>query len=50
MEASYGIISLLQTFPNIRLPPGVPNVPAGKEKQSLTIVLSSADGVAVLLD
>ncbi|KAM0281820.1 hypothetical protein ACHAQH_003309 [Verticillium albo-atrum] len=49
MEASYGIIRMLQEYPDIRLPPDVPNEPAGKEKQSLTIVLSSADGVKVLL-
>ncbi|KAF9875098.1 cytochrome P450 CYP4/CYP19/CYP26 subfamilies protein [Colletotrichum karsti] len=50
MEASYGVVRLLMRYPNIRLPPSVPNLPVGQEKQNLTIVLSSAEGVKVLLD
>ena len=50
MEASYGIIRILQTFPNLRLPPGEPVEPTGQEKQSLTIVVSSAEGCRVLLE
>jgi hypothetical protein len=49
MEASYGIIKVLQTFPNLRLPPGVEKEATGQEKQNLTIVISSADGCKVLL-
>lgn len=49
MEASYAIVRILQTFPNIRLPAGVPNEPVGSEQQNLTIVLSSANGCTVLL-
>lgn len=49
MEASYAAVRLLQTFPNIRLPPGIPSEPVGAEKQNLTIVLSSAEGTKVLL-
>ncbi|KAK4447087.1 cytochrome P450 [Podospora aff. communis PSN243] len=49
MEASYAAIRILQTFPNIRLPPGVPNEPVGAEAQSFTIVLSPLGGVDVLL-
>ena len=50
MEASYAVIRILQTFPNIRLPPDEPIEPTGQEKQSLTIVVSSAEGCKVLLD
>lgn len=49
MEASYGIIKIIQTFPNLRLPPGVEKEATGQEKQNLTIVISSADGCKVLL-
>lgn len=49
METSYAIIKILQTYPNIRLPPSEPNEPVGAERQDLSIVLSSADGVKVLL-
>jgi hypothetical protein len=49
MEASYAIVRILQAFPNLRLPPGVPNEPVGAEKQSFTIVLSPLEGVDVLL-
>lgn len=50
LEASYGLIRILQTFPSLRLPPGEPVEPTGQEKQSLTIVVSSAEGCRVLLD
>lgn len=50
MEASYAAVRILQTYPNIRLPPGVPNKPVGAERQNLTIVLSSAEGAKVLLN
>ena len=49
MEASYAIIRILQTFPNIRLPPGISNEPVGTERQVYTIGLVPADGVQVLL-
>ncbi|KAF3810626.1 Cytochrome P450 52A13 [Colletotrichum gloeosporioides] len=49
MEASYGIIRVLQKYPSMKLPPGIPNLPVGGEKQNMTLVLSSADGVKVLL-
>jgi cytochrome P450 len=48
-EASYGIVRILQAFPNLRLPPDVEKEPTGQEKQSLTIVVSSAQGCKVLL-
>ena len=49
MEASYTVIRILQTFPNIRLPPNHPTVPTGQERQNLTIVVSSADGCKAVL-
>jgi hypothetical protein len=49
MEASYAIVTIMQAFPAIRFPPGVPNEPVGVERQSFTIVLAPLDGVEVLL-
>ncbi|TAQ86300.1 hypothetical protein B7494_g5374 [Chlorociboria aeruginascens] len=37
METSYAMIRILQAFPAIRLPPGVPNEPVGAERQMLQI-------------
>ncbi|KAK1673931.1 cytochrome P450 [Colletotrichum godetiae] len=50
MEASYAIVRMLQKFPGIRLPPGVPNEPVGMKRQHLGIVLTSAEGAQVLLE
>ncbi|KAM7212185.1 cytochrome P450 52A13 [Rhypophila decipiens] len=49
MEISYTIIRLLQTFPVIVLPEGETVEPVGTEKQTLTLVLSSADGCRVTI-
>ena len=49
-EASYGIVRIVQTFPKLRLPPCDMIEPTGQEKQSLTIVVSSAEGCRVMLD
>ena len=49
MEASYAIIRILQAFPTIQLPPGVPNEPVGHEEHNYTITLEPAEGVKVLL-
>ena len=49
MEASYGIVKIIQTFPNLRLPPEIQKEKTGQEKQKLTIVVASADGCKVLL-
>ncbi|PMD37883.1 cytochrome P450 [Hyaloscypha variabilis F] len=49
-EASYGIVRILQTFPNLRLPPDLPIEPSGSEKQTLTMVVASAEGCKVLLE
>ncbi|KAJ6105342.1 Cytochrome P450 E-class [Penicillium sp. IBT 18751x] len=50
MEASYAIIRIIQSFPELRLPPGTASVPPGEEKQALTIVVMSAEGCKVLLE
>jgi len=47
MEVSYTILRLLQACPSITLPDDEANQPVGAEKQSLTLVLSSADGCRV---
>ncbi|TGO07324.1 hypothetical protein BTUL_0292g00100 [Botrytis tulipae] len=49
MEASYAVVRIIQNFPNMRLPPGIPVYPSGMEKQTRTIVVSSAEGCKVLL-
>ena len=49
-EASYATVRVIQAYPNIRLPPNVVPEPVGQEKQSITIVVSSADGCKVLLE
>ncbi len=49
MEASYGVVKIIQTFPNLRLPPEMETEATGEERQNLTIVVSSADGCKVLL-
>ncbi len=50
MEVSYTIVRLLQAFPIIRLPVDEKVEEIGKERQRLTLVLSSADGCKVELD
>ena len=49
MEASYGIVRIIQTFPNMRLPPGLELEEVGTEKQALTITVSIANGCKVQL-
>ena len=49
MEASYGIIRIIQTFPNMRLPPDLEIEEVGMEKQALTITLAIANGCRVQL-
>ncbi|KAF4625978.1 hypothetical protein G7Y89_g12186 [Cudoniella acicularis] len=49
MEVSYTIVRLLQTFSDIALPDGIETQPVGKERQRLTLVLSSEDGCLVKL-
>ncbi|KAE8440750.1 hypothetical protein EG329_006609 [Mollisiaceae sp. DMI_Dod_QoI] len=49
MEVSYTIVRLLQTFQDIKLPDGLEAQPTGKERQRLTLVLSSEDGCLVKL-
>jgi cytochrome P450 len=47
MEVSYTIVRVLQTFQAISLPEGEQIEPVGTERQTLTLVLSSADGCRV---
>ncbi|MBE3050178.1 cytochrome P450 [Candidatus Bathyarchaeota archaeon] len=47
MEVSYTVVRLLQTFSVIELPEGEAVEPVGSERQTLTLVLSSADGCRV---
>lgn len=47
MEVMYTVVRLLQTFPVIKLPLGEDVEPVGTERQTLTLVLSSADGCRV---
>lgn len=49
MEASYGIVRVIQAFPSIRLPPDEVWQGPGSERQALTLVLASADGCKVML-
>ena len=50
MLASYGIVRVVQEFPNIKLPVGEKWEGLGDERQKLAIALSNADGCKVLLD
>lgn len=49
MLASYGIARVIQTFPNIALPPGDKVEEPGTESQHLTLTLSNANGCKVVL-
>ena len=49
MEATYSIVRILQTFPNMRLPPGLELEEVGTERQTLTLTLSIANGCKVQL-
>lgn len=49
MEASCAIAKILQTFPNIRLPDNCPTEPTGQEKQSLGVLVTSAEGCKAIL-
>lgn len=48
-EASYAIVKILLTFPDLRLPPEMKKERTGQERQSLHIVVTSSDGCKVLL-
>ena len=49
-EASCAIVKILQTFPNIRLPEAFSTVPTGQEKQSIGLLVVSAEGCQVRLE
>jgi hypothetical protein len=46
--ASYAIVKIIQTFPNLRLPPQIEKEKIGQEKVNFTIVVTSAEGCKVL--
>lgn len=49
MESSFAIVRILQKYPDIRLPPDVPNESVGAERQHFGLVFTSAEGTNVLL-
>jgi cytochrome P450 len=49
LEAAYTVARLVQRFPSITVPDGEPHVEVGKEKQTLTLVVSPSDGCWVKL-
>ena len=49
IEASYGIVRILQALPKLKQLPQEHQEPTGYERQSLTILVSSAKGCRVLL-
>jgi len=46
-EAGYAVARILQRFPSIELPENEVVKKTGKERQTITIVLSSSDGCKV---
>lgn len=49
LEVSYAVARVIQVFPDVGLPPTVKAVGVGQERQSLTLVVASADGCIVSL-
>ena len=49
-EAAYTVVRLIQTFPNMQLPPGAKVELIGVEKQTMTLVLSITEGCNVQLN
>ena len=49
MLASYTIIRLVQSFPDLKLAPGEPLEEPGTERQHLTLTLCNAGGCRVAL-
>lgn len=50
MEASLGIIRIIQAFPDMKLPVGEVRNEPGTEKHALTLVLAPADGCKVQMN
>lgn len=50
MEASCAIVKILQTFPSLKLPDGLLTETTGQERQSLGILVTSAEGCKVVLN
>jgi len=49
LEVAYTVARVVQVFPNIEVPPGEKIGTTGKEKQTLTLVVASAEGCRVSL-
>ncbi|KAK4242329.1 cytochrome P450, partial [Achaetomium macrosporum] len=49
LEVAYTVARVVQVFPTIEVPPGQPPVDVGRERQTLTLVVASADGCVVSL-
>lgn len=49
LQVAYTVARIVQVFPFIELPETDVNTETGKEKQDLTLVLSSGDGCVVSL-
>lgn len=49
LEVSYTVCRLIQTFPHIAVPDAEPHVEVGQERQTLTLVVASADGCRLSL-
>lgn len=47
MEICYTVCRLIQVFPHIKVPQSEPHVEIGKERQTLTLVVSCYDGCRV---
>ncbi|KAH0537360.1 hypothetical protein FGG08_005839 [Glutinoglossum americanum] len=46
-EAAYAVVRILQRFPIVKMPPDEVRVKTGKERQTMTLVLSATDGCKV---
>ena len=49
LEVAYTVARVVQVFPRIEVSPGEPAADLGREKQTLTLVVSSAEGCRVSL-
>lgn len=49
MEASYAVIRIVQSFPDLALPVDEKVEAVGAERQQLTMVISPADGCRIQL-
>ncbi|KAI9762274.1 MAG: hypothetical protein M1835_008048 [Candelina submexicana] len=50
VEASYAVVQILQTFPNMKMPPDQVYEKTGSERQKMTLVMAITDGCVVQLE